>query len=278
MRLAGGTGGKWAYRDIAVALSPAPLRSTGGSGGRPSGFRPLAPPLACRPSAPHTPRMSAPPAANPSLPRQAWLNSLFVDHAVLRLGWRNWGVVERGRLYRSNHPLPWQVRMAARRHGLRTVINLRGHRADCGSDALGRAAAASLGLVQIDAPFESRGAPHKDRILRLAEIFQTLQEPALLHCKSGADRTGLAAGLWLLLQGRPPEAALAQMSWRFGHLRQSRTGILDAFFEAYAAAERRTGKPFLAWLREDYDEAALRAQFQSRPWADRLMDQVLRRE
>lgn len=222
--------------------------------------------------------MSAIPATHPKRPgRQAWLNSLFVDHAVLRLPWRNWGVVEPGRLYRSNHPLPWQLRMAARRHGLRTVINLRGHRADCGSDALGRQAAATLGLVQVDAPFESRGAPHKDRILRLAETFRTMQEPALLHCKSGADRTGLAAGLWLVLQGRPPEAALAQLSWRFGHLRQSRTGILDAFFEAYVTAHL-TGKPFLDWLREDYDEATLRARFQSRPWADRLMDQVLRRE
>ncbi|MBL6454010.1 tyrosine-protein phosphatase [Belnapia sp. T6] len=207
-----------------------------------------------------------------------WLNSLFVDHALLRLGWRNWGVVAPGRLYRSNHPMPWQLRAAARRFGLRTVINLRGERTGCGSDRLGRAAAAELGLDHIDAPFESRGAPHKDRILRLANIFGTMREPALLHCKSGADRTGLAAGLWLLLQGRPPEEALAQLSLRHGHLRQSRTGILDAFFLSYAAAHRGTGKPFLDWLRDDYSEAALREAFQSQGWADRLMDGVLRRE
>jgi len=102
--------------------------------------------------------------------RHAWLNSLFVDHALLRLSWRNWGVVESGRLYRSNHPMPWQLRDAARRFHLRTVINLRGYRSSCGSDQLGRAEAAKLGLVHIDAPFESRGAPHKDRVLRLAEI------------------------------------------------------------------------------------------------------------
>jgi protein tyrosine/serine phosphatase len=207
-----------------------------------------------------------------------WLNSLFVDHALLRLGWRNWGVVEAGRLYRSNHPLPWQLRAAARRFGLRTVINLRGERTGCGSDRLGRAAAAELGLVHIDAPFESRGAPHKDRILRLAEIFRTMREPALLHCKSGADRTGLAAGLWLLLQGRPPEEALAQLSLWHGHVRQGRTGILDAFFLAYAAAHAQDGKPFLDWLREDYSEAALREAFQSKAWADRLVDGILRRE
>ena len=179
-------------------------------------------------------------AAGPSSRRRFWLNSLFVDHAALRLGWRNWAAVERGRLYRSNHPLPWQLRHAARRFGLRTVINLRGERADCGSDRLGRAEAAALGLLHVDAPFESRGAPHRDRILRLAEIYRAMAEPALIHCKSGADRTGLAAGIWLLLQGRPPEAALAQLSLRFGHVRQGRTGILDAFFLLYAEARAAT--------------------------------------
>ena len=102
----------------------------------------------------------------------------------------------------------------------------------------------------------------------------------LIHCKSGADRTGLAAGLWLLLQGRPPEEAVAQLSLRWGHISASRTGILDAFFRLYAMACRSgaSPKPFLDWLREDYDEAALRQSFTSRPWADRIVDGLLRRE
>jgi hypothetical protein len=204
-----------------------------------------------------------------------WLNSLLVDHAVFRLAWRNWGVVAPGRLYRSNHPLPWQLRQAARRLGVKTVINLRGERAGCGSDRLGRVAARDAGLVQLDAPFESRGAPHKDRILRLVSLLEKAEEPILIHCKSGADRTGLVAGIWLLLQGRPVEEARAQLSLRHGHIRQSKTGILDAFFAAYAQA---APKPFLDWLREDYDEAALRAGFASRAWADGLVDKILRRE
>jgi protein tyrosine/serine phosphatase len=218
-------------------------------------------------------------AISPARRRAALLNSLLVDHALFRLSWRNWGVVEVGRLYRSNHPLPWQLRQAVRRFGLRTVINLRGHRAECGSDLLGRSAAAELGLAQVDAPFESRGAPHRDRVLRLAAIYGAMAEPALIHCKSGADRTGLAAGVWLLLQGRPPGAALRQLALRHGHVRQSRTGILDAFFALYAEALReRPGRAFLDWLREDYDEEALRRNFRSAAWADRLVDRVLRRE
>jgi protein tyrosine phosphatase (PTP) superfamily phosphohydrolase (DUF442 family) len=178
-------------------------------------------------------------------PNAAWGNALFIDHAILRLGWRNWGVVAPGRLYRSNHPLPWQLRQAVRRHGIRTIINLRGNRADCGADALSRAEAARLGLTHIDAPFESRGAPHKDRILRLAGIFQDMKEPALIHCKSGADRTGLAAGIWLLLQGRLAQEALAQLSLRHGHIAASRTGILDAFFKSFAAFQRVNPLPGL---------------------------------
>lgn len=212
----------------------------------------------------------------PRRPALAWADSLIRDHALLRFGWRNWGVVEPGRLYRSNHPLPWQLRAAARRFGLRSVVNLRGWRPECGSDALSRREAARLGLMHVDAPLESRGAAKRDRLLRLAEIFARMAEPALLHCKSGADRTGLAAGVWLLLQGRSVAEASAQLSWRFGHVKAARTGILDAFFAEYAAAG---DVPFLRWLEHDYDEAGLKARFVARGGVGNvLVEKVLRRE
>jgi protein tyrosine/serine phosphatase len=207
---------------------------------------------------------------------KAWSDSLLIDHAVFRVLWDNWAPVVPGRLYRSNHPTPARLAAAARRHGIRTIINLRGHR-QCGSDALSREAAARLGLIHIDAPFESRGAPHKDRILRLAGIYQTMQEPALIHCKSGADRAGLASGLFLLMNGGSAEDALRQLSWKFGHLNRSRTGILDAFFIRYAlGGEGR--KPFLDWVREDYDEMGLRRDFVAGGLASFVNDRLLARE
>ena len=121
----------------------------------------------------------------------AWSDSLLVDHAVFRVLWDNWAEVVPGKLYRSNHPTPARLAAAARRYHLKTLINLRGHR-QCGSDALSREAAWRLGLAHIDMAFESRGAPHRDRVLRFARIYADLQAPALMHCKSGADRAGLA--------------------------------------------------------------------------------------
>ncbi len=206
----------------------------------------------------------------------AWQDSLLADHAIFRLAWDNLAEVVPGKLYRSNHPTPARLAAAKRRYGLRTLVNLRGHR-QCGSDALSRQAAAELGLHHIDMAFESRGAPHRDRILRFAALYRTLDAPALMHCKSGADRAGLAAGLALLLEGGRSQDALAQLSWRFGHWSRSRTGILDAFFVRYAAeAEGRV--PFLHWVEHEYDEAALRRDFVAGGLASFLVDHVLVRE
>jgi protein tyrosine/serine phosphatase len=207
---------------------------------------------------------------------RAWSDSLLVDHAVFRVLWDNWATVVPGRLYRCNHPTPARLAAAARRYGLRTLVNLRGHR-QCGSDALSREAAVRLGLAHVDAPFESRGAPHRDRILRLADILTTMREPALIHCKSGADRAGLGAGLFLMLNGGTTRDALAQLSWRFGHFSRSRTGILDAFFIRYAL-EAEGRKPFLDWVRDDYDEMALRRDFVAGGLSSFINDRLLVRE
>lgn len=208
---------------------------------------------------------------------RAWANALFVDHGVLRVLWRNRAWVIPGVLARSNQPLPWQIAWEARA-GIRTVINLRGRRPNCGSDALAREACARSGIVMVDAPFESRGAPHRDRLLRLAALLETVEYPVLIHCKSGADRAGLIAAVILLLRGAAPEAAAAQLSWRFGHVRSGRTGILDLFLARYAEARAATGIAFLDWVREGYDEAALRRDFRPGLLGSLLTDRLLRRE
>ena len=216
------------------------------------------------------------PAVTQAERRRAWLDSLFVDHAIFRLAWSNVAEVVPGRLWRGNHPPPGRLRRLQRELGLRTVINLRGHRR-CGSDALSREEARRLGLVHIDMAFESRGAPHRERILRFYEIWRSVETPAFMHCKSGADRAGLAAGLVHLFDGGTSADALAQLTWRRGHFSRSPTGILDAFFHLYAArAEGRLA--FLDWVRDEYDEQALRASFHAGGLATFLNDHVLGRE
>ena len=216
------------------------------------------------------------PITSPASRRAAWIDSLFVDHAVFRTVWDNFHTVIPGKLYRCNHPTPSRLARLARRYHLQTLVNLRGHRR-CGSDELSREAAARLGLQHIDMAFESRGAPHRERILRFHGLYQQMRFPALMHCKSGADRTGLAGGLAILFEGGTAAEAMRQLSWRYGHFSTSPTGVLDAFFLHYAAtAEGRV--PFLDWVASDYDEVALRARFRASGLASFLNDRVLARE
>lgn len=206
----------------------------------------------------------------------AWADSMLVDHGLLRLLWSNFGTVVPGRLYRSNHPPPGRLARLVRRHGIRTLVNLRGPCGN-GSDALSRAEAARLGIAFVDAPLSSGRAPQRAEILTLAEALRTAPEPILVHCKSGADRAGFAAALFLLLHGSAVREALRQLSLRHGHWHRSRAGVLDAFLLRYAR-EAEGRKPFMDWLRQDYDAARLRAEFQPGHFADFVTHRLLRRE
>ncbi|MBS0561209.1 MAG: protein tyrosine phosphatase, partial [Proteobacteria bacterium] len=84
-------------------------------------------------------------------------------------------------------------------------------------------------------------------------------------------------GLFILMNGGTAAQALAQLSWRFGHFSRSRTGILDAFFVRYAA-EGEGRKPFLEWVRDDYDEMALRRDFTAGGLSSFVNDRLLARE
>jgi protein tyrosine/serine phosphatase len=203
----------------------------------------------------------------------ARVDSLFIDHAIFRVAFSNQATVIPGKLYRSNHPTPGRLRRLSRSLGLTTVINLRGATMT-GSYYLARDAARKLGVAYLDLSLESRGAPQRDRILRLHEMYRAMPGPGLLHCKSGADRAGLAAGLCLLFEGRSAAEALRQLSWRFGHIKQARTGILDAFFLLYQR-EGEGRKSFFDWLDQDYDEAALRRNFHANGLASFINDWIL---
>lgn len=216
-----------------------------------------------------------PPPVSPVSSPGAAADALFRDHAVFRLVHNRFYRVS-PRLFRSGQPTPSQLRRWTRRYGLKTVVNLRGRhpRATYGQEI---AACRALGLAHIDFRLDSRGAPRKDRMLQLLDMAEELDYPVLAHCKTGADRAGLFAAAFLHgVEDRPIGMAQRQLGLRYGHWRQAKTGILDFFFERYV---RETGgQGFRRWVDEDYDPAALKADFMSQWWATILVDRILRRE
>jgi protein tyrosine phosphatase (PTP) superfamily phosphohydrolase (DUF442 family) len=209
-------------------------------------------------------------------PGFAWLDLSVVDHGFIRAVYSNTHRVT-PELWRSSQPAPYQLRRFADR-GVRTVINLRGA-SDTGSYRLEAEACRRLGLRLVDFSVNSRDTPRKAVLHGAGALFADIDYPALMHCKSGADRAGLMSALYLMLRlGRPVEEALGQLSWRFGHVRQAKTGILDFFLEQYRDYAAAQPMPFLEWVDGVYDPDAVRTAFRSRGWANLLVDRVLRHE
>ncbi|WP_377508204.1 tyrosine-protein phosphatase [Octadecabacter sp. R77987] len=198
--------------------------------------------------------------STPAARRRAWWHFQFVDHAVIRHWWWNLHEIAPG-VWRSNHPSPARLRRY-KEMGIKSVISLRGNLRKSPM-LFEEEACATYGLNLIYAPgFGSRIAPRKDAFASLRQAFQTAQKPFVVHCKSGADRTGMAAALYLIMiEGRPAEEAMQQLHWRYVHFKRAKAGVLDHVFRVYVAARDATGISFEDWVETAYDRDEITASF-----------------
>jgi protein tyrosine/serine phosphatase len=205
--------------------------------------------------------------------RALWA-SLVGDHTLLRLFFLNSHAVD-DRVRRGAQPLPHQIDALAR-EGFRTIVDLRAT-FDNASYTLEKEACARNGLELVHFRVMSRAAPNVQMILDARTLFEQIEYPAFIHCKSGADRAGLMSALYLIfVRGAPVEEAAKQLSLRFGHIRHAKPGILSAFFRSYL--ESGSARDFEGWLREEYDPQELIRNFSTRRFASLMGDVILARE
>lgn len=161
--------------------------------------------------------------------------AMFVGTTLLAArGDNNLHAVVPGTVYRSAQPAPADLDGYRASLGLRSVINLRGaHPGASWYDAEVRKAA-QLGIHHLDFAMEAHTELTPQEVLRLVRLMRDAPKPLLIHCKAGADRTGLAAALYLaMLDNAPEETAEDQLALRFGHVAIPILGAfaMDATFE-----------------------------------------------
>jgi hypothetical protein len=118
---------------------------------------------------------------------------------------------------------------------------------------------------QLDLSFSASRLPATSEVRRLIEALENTDYPVLMHCRQGADRTGLAAMVaLLLLTNAGLNEARNQLSPRYGHFAVGRTGHLDRFLGLYTQWLKGNGlshrsEHFRQWGMEAYCPLECRA-------------------
>lgn len=199
--------------------------------------------------------------STPENRRRAHIYNLWFDHAILRKVWTNYYPVAPG-VYRSNQPTHERF-VKLRDQGIKTILNLRG----AGGAAhylVEEESCRDLGLTLVNVNLRARQAAPRREIKALIRAFREIEKPFVMHCKSGADRAGFAAAIYLLvIEGRSIPEARKMLSVKYIHFKWSRTGILDYILDRFEAAHTETGVNFESWLHTDYKAIPMQEAYES---------------
>lgn len=209
----------------------------------------------------------------------AWLYAMLVEHNFTNLVRFNFHRVS-AEAFRSSQPTMWQLRRMVRKHGIKTIINLKGANDNSAYWAFEREQSAKLGVSLVDVSIASRSLPTHERIARAREVFDSVEYPIWMHCKAGADRVGIYSTLYQYFRlGIPIEQTDQLRLWPYGHIKLSKAGKADYFFEQYLCFHRKHPEiGLLEWSRDFADREHMEREFRASGLASFLNDRLLRRE
>ncbi len=155
-------------------------------------------------------------------------------------------------VYRSAQLPPQTLKHFIRSKGIKSIVNLRGDNSQSKWYLQEVKIAAQNHVKHYDVRLHSTGLPSTQLLRKLVHTLQTAPKPMLLHCKSGADRTGAASAIVLILDKNAPLAtAEKQFSWVYFVLKDNSIG--KAIFPHYkhwlkAHELQSNRKNFLKWV------------------------------
>lgn len=212
--------------------------------------------------------------------KKAWIYAfLLEDHNFTNLIRFNFHEIAKN-VFRSSQPTMWQLERITKKYNLKTIVNLKDENRNCPYFLFEEEKCKELGLKLVNVNISSRSFPTYERIVKYKEIMENMEGPVLIHCKAGADRTGIFCTLYQYFVEKKAMKDTNQLRfWPYGHFRWSNAGKSDYFFEEFAKyQEKHPDVDLLTWAKDIVDMDELARTFKPNPLANFINDKILKRE
>ena len=164
------------------------------------------------------------------------LVAIFISRYIYLEENGNFHTVTKGIVYRSAQLDTDELGKYIVKYKIRSILNLRGKQEDNSWYREEQKIAKQEGVVLISYSISSVHLIPPKTIDEIIELMKKAPKPILIHCKAGADRSGLIAAIWkLVVEKDPPEKADEQLSLFCGHVPYlwSKTKDMDESFWNY---------------------------------------------
>lgn len=150
---------------------------------------------------------------------------------------QNFYEIDKGKFYRSAQLSKYELENFIGKYGIKTVISLRGN-----PPGLFEEEPEAVTLKRLNVPLHSLALemdyfPSKEDLNQVLMLLHDAPKPILVHCRSGADRTGMVSALYEMEEMKiPKEEALEQLSPKYLHLKAFHPAM-DEFINVYQNRE-----------------------------------------
>ncbi len=196
--------------------------------------------------------------------------SLLLCFGALLGGCYNLHQVGEDGIYRSSQPLEEDLTAWIRTYGIKTVLKLNGGNPGEFWFEQTNKLAEERRVTVVVVPMSATRFPSQEQLLKVWDVLETADRPILIHCREGADRTGLVSGISVLHRGGTPEEAMEQLAFvPYWHSGLFDTAAMGNTIELYSPWYPELG--FREWASEHYRQLASVDEFQSELERQRAM-------